>query len=82
MFHQDRFDFGAVDGKPVHTIFSMVTPTIRQHLHLLSRLAAALHDKGFRAAVARRAKGEEIVAEARRVEGTFTDPPPRSRPAL
>jgi PTS system nitrogen regulatory IIA component len=79
---QQPVDFGAVDGKPVHTIFSMVTPTIRQHLHLLSRLAAALHDKAFRAAVARRANADEIIAEASRVEGAFAVPPPRSRPSL
>jgi PTS system nitrogen regulatory IIA component len=72
-------DFSAVDGKPVHTVFSMVTPTIRAHLHLLSRLAAALHDGDFRAAIVGRAAGEKVIAEARRVESAFTDPPPRSR---
>lgn len=67
-------DFAAVDGKPVHTVFSIVTPTIRSHLHLLSRLAAALHDKGFREAVTSKASAARIIEEAARVEGTFTPP--------
>lgn len=61
-------EFGAVDGRPVHTLFSLITPTVRTHLHLLSRLALALRDPGFKAAVSRRASVEEIIKEARRVE--------------
>lgn len=68
-------DFGAIDGKPVHTVFSIVTPTIRSHLHLLSLLAASLHDKGFRDAVMGKAPGSKIVQEARRVERAFAEPP-------
>jgi PTS system nitrogen regulatory IIA component len=67
-------DFQALDGKPVHTVFSIVTPTIRTHLHLLSRLAAALHDDGFRKAVMRKAPASEILAQAQRVESTFARP--------
>lgn len=60
--------FGAADGAPVHTVFAMVTPTIRVHLQLLSRLSYALHDAGFLAALARRAPADELIAEARRVD--------------
>jgi PTS system nitrogen regulatory IIA component len=63
--------FDAVDGKPVHTVFTLLSPTIRGHLQLLSRLSAALLDPGFTAAVLRRAERDEIVAEARRVEGAL-----------
>jgi PTS system nitrogen regulatory IIA component len=69
-------DFAALDGKPVHTVFSIVTPTIRSHLQLLSRLAAALHDKGFRDAVMSKAPAFRVLEEARRVEGTFARPTP------
>jgi PTS system nitrogen regulatory IIA component len=71
-------DFAALDGKPVHTVFSIVTPTMRTHLHLLSRLAAALHDKGFRDAVMSKAPASKVLEEAQRVEGTFARPPPSS----
>src|SRR5258708_33526737 len=58
-------DFAAVDGRPVHTVFSIVSPTIRSHLHLLSRLAAALHDKEFRDAARGKAPPATILEEAR-----------------
>ena len=73
-FLEGPVDFHAADGRPVTTLFALLTPTVRAHLHLLSRLSGALHDPGFRAAVVRRASGAEILSEARRVEAAF--PPP------
>jgi PTS system nitrogen regulatory IIA component len=61
-------DFGARDGKPVHTLFLLVTPTVSVHLVMLARLAAALHDREFKSAVLRRAPAEEILAHARRLD--------------
>lgn len=60
--------FDAIDGQPVHTIFWIISPTIRGHLQLLARLSWALHDPAFKAAVLRRAPDAEIVAEAARIE--------------
>jgi PTS system nitrogen regulatory IIA component len=60
--------FGAPDGQPVHTLFALITPSVRTHLHLVSALAFALRDEGFRAAIRRQAPGEEILREARRVD--------------
>jgi PTS system nitrogen regulatory IIA component len=74
-FLDNQVDFDAIDGKPVHTVFSVVSPTIRGHLFLLSRIAAALHDQGFKQALLRRAPQEEILREARRIEGSL--PPPK-----
>jgi len=56
-------DFGAPDGRPVHTLFSIVSPNIRGHLELLAKLAAALHDPRFKAALGRRAGADELLAE-------------------
>jgi PTS system nitrogen regulatory IIA component len=67
-------EFGAMDGKPVYALFSLISPTVRTHLHLLSRLAFALRDDGFKAAVTRRASADEILKEARRVETGLTHP--------
>jgi len=64
-------DFGAFDGKPVFAIFLLISPTVRMHLHLLSRLSFALHDSGLRAAIERRAAAGEILAEFQRVEGAI-----------
>jgi PTS system nitrogen regulatory IIA component len=70
-FLRQPIDFAAIDRQPVHTIFSIISPTSRVHLHLLSRLAAALHDQEFLKIIAARGSGEEILREAARVEATF-----------
>jgi PTS system nitrogen regulatory IIA component len=61
-------DFGALDGKPVHVLFSIISPTNRNHLQLLSRLSFALHDPQLRQTLARQAPRGEIMQEVRRVE--------------
>jgi nitrogen PTS system EIIA component len=61
-------DFGALDGKPVHVLFSIISPTNRTHLQLLSRLSFALHDGKLRETLIRQAPREEILQEVRRVE--------------
>jgi PTS system nitrogen regulatory IIA component len=71
-FLEKPIDFGALDGKPVHVLFSLISPTVRAHLRLLSRLSFALHDPGFKKAVTREASRDEILDEARRIEATLT----------
>jgi PTS system nitrogen regulatory IIA component len=78
-FLKKAVDFDAIDRKPVDTIFSVVSSTIRGHLFLLSRIAAALHDPKFKQSVLKRAPAEEILGEARRVEGSLA--PPKGDPA-
>lgn len=73
-FLERPVDFGALDGKPVRVLFSLICPTMRTHLQTLSRLAYALHDEGFKAAVMRQAPREEILREASRVEESLTAP--------
>lgn len=67
-FLETPIDFGALDGKPVHALFSMISPTTRAHLHLLSRLAFALRDPGFKDCLVRRAEAVDILAEVHRIE--------------
>jgi PTS system nitrogen regulatory IIA component len=69
-------DFGALDGKPVQVLFSLISPTTRSHLQLLSRLSFALHAGPFRQAVLRHAPKEEILAALGHVETAMTPPPP------
>jgi PTS system nitrogen regulatory IIA component len=61
-------EFAAADGLPVHTLFTVVSTSIRGHLHLLSRLAYALRDESCKALFAKRAGEAELVAELRRIE--------------
>src|SRR5258708_10656056 len=72
--------FDAIDDKPVDTIFSVVSSTIRGHLFLLSRIAAALHNGAFKQAVLKRATKDEILNEARRLQDTLA-PKKGERPA-
>lgn len=67
-FLDQPVDFGALDGKPVHALFSLICPTVRAHLALLSRLAFALHNERFKRVIAERGPADEVLAEARRVE--------------
>lgn len=73
-FLEKPVNFGALDGKPVHVLFSLICPTTRSHLQMLSRISYALHDRKFRETVRRVAPREEILRELRRVESTFTPP--------
>jgi len=67
-FLDHEVPFAAIDGKPVTTVFAMMTPTVRVHLHLLAHLSHALTDQAFFAALQRRASAAEILVEARRVD--------------
>lgn len=72
--------FGAPDEKPVHTLFLIVSPTIRAHLQMLAHVARAILDPGFRAALDRRASTEDLAAEAGRLEEA-RPPAPKARPS-
>ncbi len=39
--------FNALDGKPVNLLFVLLSPSVRTHLQLLSRLSFCLRDKAF-----------------------------------
>ena len=67
-FLERPIDFAALDGKPVICLFTLISPTVRAHLYLLSRLAFALRDSGFKDMIARQGTREEILAEVRRIE--------------
>jgi PTS system nitrogen regulatory IIA component len=64
-FLEKPIEFGAIDEQPVHTLFTLVTPTVRIHLYLLSRLASALLDPTVKAALHRQASRDEILAALR-----------------
>ncbi|MBI3757162.1 MAG: PTS sugar transporter subunit IIA [Deltaproteobacteria bacterium] len=70
-FLEHAVEFGAIDGKPVSIVFSLISPTVRAHLRLLSRLSFALQDPGFKAVLQRQGSRDEIYAEARRIEAAL-----------
>ena len=60
-FLRKPVDFGAIDGRPVWALFLLLSPTVPDHLRMLSQLSYALHDEGLRALLERRAPLEAIV---------------------
>jgi PTS system nitrogen regulatory IIA component len=67
-FLEKAVDFGALDGKPVFALFTIITANARLHLHLLSRLSFCLRNPGLRETLERRASREEILQQIARVE--------------
>ena len=70
-FLEQPVDFGSLDGLPVRALFLLVSPSTRAHLHLLSRLSAALHDSKLKRLISEQAGRSEIIAAFERVEATF-----------
>ncbi|MDZ7617118.1 MAG: PTS sugar transporter subunit IIA [Patescibacteria group bacterium] len=73
-FLEQPVEFGAIDGQPVHTLFTIVSPTIRAHLHLLSRLAFALRQTEFMAVIASQGSREQVYAASQAVDQTIPAP--------
>lgn len=63
-FLEHPIDFQALDGQPVHTLFTIVSPTIKAHLNLLSKLSYGLRSSEFAEAVARIDSRERILEAA------------------
>jgi PTS system nitrogen regulatory IIA component len=66
---REPVDFDAVDGKPVHALFTVVSSNVPGHLRILGQLGFVLHDEDLRGLLARRAPAADIVARVRAVEG-------------
>lgn len=62
---EHAIDFAAADGRPVDTLFVLVSPTARWHARLLTQVARALAHPRFRGVVLRRAPADEIIAASR-----------------
>jgi nitrogen PTS system EIIA component len=65
-------EFGAIDGKPVHAVFLVVSPSVPSHLKILAQLGFVLRDSEIRALLARRASAEEILSAIRGIEARST----------
>jgi PTS system nitrogen regulatory IIA component len=61
-------DFGALDGKPVHILFTILSPTIKMHLHLLSKLAFCLRGQRLRQVLSQQCNSDSIIATVRKIE--------------
>lgn len=71
-FLENPVEFGAIDHQPVTTLFTLVSPTVRAHLHLLSRLGFVLRNGDFRSAIMRQASREDITSALAKAEAEIT----------
>lgn len=75
-------EYGALDGKPVHVLFTFISPTTRAHLLLMARLSFVLKDAEVQQSLREQASRAEILFRLRRAEEPLTvDPTPSPSPA-
>jgi PTS system nitrogen regulatory IIA component len=65
-------EFDAIDGKPVHAIFMVVSPTVPVHLRILGELGFLLRDAILRNLMRERAPADEILGRIALLEATRT----------
>jgi PTS system nitrogen regulatory IIA component len=70
-FLKNPIDFDAVDGRPVTILFTLVTPNVKAHLHLLAKLAFLLHEQPFQELLHRPGSEAEIMTAIRTLEETI-----------
>ncbi len=46
-FLENGVNFNAIDDQPVFVFFLLISPTVKHHLHLLSRLSYCIRDRSF-----------------------------------
>ena len=66
---REAVDFDAVDGRPVHALFTVVSANVPGHLRILGSLGFVLHDEELRRLLSERAPGADLLARVRVVEG-------------
>lgn len=54
-------EFGSLDAKPVHALFTIIAPNARLHLHLISRLAFVLHSNSVRAVLSASSTDKDVL---------------------
>lgn len=67
-FLEKPIEFGALDGQLVHTLFTMLSPTVRAHLHMLACLSFALQQPAFSEVIIRQGSREEIFAACEAID--------------
>jgi len=67
-FLDHPIDFDAIDKMPVQILFTIFSPSVRVHLHLLARLGYLLQHEDFKNALNKQSSPEELLAIIERLE--------------
>ena len=70
-FPESPLDFEAIDGRPVFVLFLLLSPSIEDHLGLLSRLSFCLRDTAFVEFLKRRPDPETFAGTVETLELTL-----------
>ena len=73
-FLEHPINFEAIDGEPVNVLFTLISPTVRAHLHLLSRLGYVLKNPEFKAAIKRQELRDVLLETLAAAEATIPVP--------
>ncbi len=65
--------FNAVDDQPVSVFFLLISPTVKHHLHLLSRLSYCIRDKAFVAFLHTHPEGADLWSRIAQFEKQLDD---------
>ena len=73
-FLEHPINFEAIDGEPVNVLFTLISPTVRAHLHLLSRLGYVLKNPEFKAAIKHQELRDVLLETLAAAEATIPVP--------
>jgi nitrogen PTS system EIIA component len=72
-FLEKPVDYGALDGKPVHALFLLISPNVRTHLRILAKLSFALRLPPCKEAILGQASRDIILDIFARAEEGFRE---------
>ncbi len=70
-FTNSAVDYGAIDSKPVNTLFMIISPSVRLHLIILSRLSYFLKDDKTKAFLSKIPPSEDIIKTVKKFEDSL-----------
>jgi PTS system nitrogen regulatory IIA component len=72
-FLENPVNFNAIDDQPVFVFFLLISPTIKDHLHLLSRLSYCIRDREFVAFLNTQPKAADLYSRIAAFEKQLDD---------
>lgn len=67
-FLKKPIDFKALDNQPVRILFTLITPNVKIHLHMLARLSFVLREQRFMELLNHYPSKDEIIAMVKELE--------------
>ncbi|HEX7510673.1 MAG TPA: PTS sugar transporter subunit IIA [Chitinivibrionales bacterium] len=74
LFLEQSVDFNAIDHQPVSVFFLLISPTVRIHLHLLSRIAFVVQNAAVKELLHARAPAPQLMAALSLAENAASAP--------